>query len=99
MKDSNSTELVRQREDLVARIASERNELSHNGTTIRPLMKWAGRVSGVMRYLGDHPEALILPAAIMTVSRPRRLVALAISGWSMWRVMQKMRRKLGSSKR
>lgn len=97
MKDSTSTELVKQRDDLVARIASERNELSHNGTTIRPLMKWAGRLNGVLRYLGDHPEALILPAAIMTVSRPRRLVALVISGWSLWRLMQKMRRKLDSS--
>lgn len=98
MKDATSTELVKQRDDLVARIASERTELSQNGTSMRPLVKWAGRVNGVLRYLSDHPEVLILPAAIMTVSRPRRLVAMAISGLGMWRLMQKMRRKLDSTK-
>lgn len=97
MKETTSTELVKQRDDLVARIASERRELSQNGTSMRPLMKLAGRVNGVLRYLNDHPEALILPAAIMTVSRPRRLVAMAISGWSMWRLIRKMRRKIDSS--
>lgn len=98
MKDATSMELVKQRDDLVARITSEREELSHNGTSMRPLVTWAGRVDGVLRYLSDHPEALILPAAMMTVSRPRRLLAMAISGWSMWRLMRKMRRKLASTK-
>lgn len=94
MKDATSTDLVKQRDDLLAKIASERVELSQNGTSMRPLMKLAGRVSGVVRYLGHHPEILILPAAMMTLSRPRRLIGMAISGWSMWRVLRKMRRNL-----
>lgn len=97
MKDATSTDLVKQRDDLLAKIASERMELSQNGTSMRPLMRLAGRVSGVLRYLGNHPEVLILPAAIMTISRPRRLVGMAISGWSMWRLVQKMRRRLDPS--
>ena len=97
MKDATSTELIKQRDDLVTRIASERMALSRNGTSMRPLMKMVGRVNGVLRYLGHHPEALILPAVVMTVAWPRRLAAVAISGWSIWRVMQKMRRKLGPS--
>lgn len=97
MKDATSTELVKQRDDLLTKIASERRELSQNGTSMRPVMKVVGRVNGVLRYLGHHPEALILPAVIMTVAWPRRLAAVAISGWSMWRIVQKMRRKLGPS--
>lgn len=85
-------ELVKQRDDLVARIASERHELSQNGSAVRPLVKWAGRVNGALRYVAEHPEFLILPAAIMTVSRPRRLIAMAISGLGMWRLVQKLRR-------
>lgn len=90
-------DLVKQRDDLVIKIASERMKLSQNGNSVRPLMKWVGRVNGVLRYFRNHPEALILPAVVMTISWPRRLAAVAISGWSMWRLMQKMRRKLDSS--
>lgn len=96
MKATNM-DLVKQRDDLVTKIASERMKLSQNGSSVRPLMKWVGRVNGVLRYVRNHPEALILPAVVMTIAWPRRLAAVAMGGWSMLRVMQKMRRKLGSA--
>lgn len=84
--------LARQRDDLVARIASERDELRQCGASIRPLMKWVGRLDGPIRFLERYPRYLLLPAAILTMSKPRRLLAIAISGLGLWRLAQAWRR-------
>jgi hypothetical protein len=92
MKDCPAMKLVRQRDDLVARIASERDELRQCGTSIRPLVKWVGGLNGAIRFLGNNSEYLLLPAAIMTMSKPRRLLAIAISGLGLWRLARTWRR-------
>jgi hypothetical protein len=84
--------LIRQRDDLVARIASERDELRQYGASIRPLMKWAGRLNGSVRFLERYSRYLLLPAAILTAPKPRRLLAIAISGLSLWRLARTWRR-------
>lgn len=92
MKESTAMELVKRREDLVARIARERYALAQNGSSVRPLVNWAGRLNEVVHFLGRRPAYLLLPAALMTTARPRRFLGMVISGIGLWRMARKWRR-------
>lgn len=92
MKESRAMELMKRREDLIARIARERNAIVQNGTSIRPLVNWAGKLNDVVHFLKSRPAYLLLPAAVLTAARPRRFLGMAISGIGIWRLARKWRR-------
>lgn len=92
MRQAAEMELVKRREDLVARIARERYALGQSGTTIRPLVNWAGKLNDVVRFLRSRPAYLLLPAAVITAARPRRFLGMVLSGIGLWRLAQKWRR-------
>ena len=96
MKESTAMELMKRREDLIARIARERNAIAQNGTSIRPLVHWAGKLKDVAHFLKKRPAYLLLPAllpaAVLTAGRPRRLLGMVISGIGFWRLARKWRR-------
>jgi len=86
--------LARQRDDLVAQIAIERAAIAQNGASLRRLSRMIDKIRDGIQYLKRHPEALLLPVVITVVSRPWRLLALAISGFGLWRMVQSWQRRI-----
>ncbi len=87
-------ELARRRDALVAQIVIERAELAHKGASLRVAARIIDNILDGIQYLRSHPEALLLPVAIVLVSRPRRLLALTISAFGLWRLVQSWRRRI-----
>jgi len=94
MTNATTLALVRQRDDLVAQIAIERAVIAQNGASLRRLSLMIDKVRDGIQYLKSHPEALLLPVVIAIVSRPWRLVTLAISGFGLWRMARIWRRRI-----
>lgn len=92
MTNAKNLALVRQRNDLVAQISIERAEIARNGASLRRLSRMIDKFSGGIHYLKRHPETLLLPVVITIVSRPWRLLTLAVSGFGVWRMVQYWRR-------
>lgn len=87
-------ELASRRDALVAQIAIERAELARNGASLRVTARMIDRIRDGIRYFRNHPEALLLPIAIVAVSRPRRLLAIVISAFGLWRLVRNWRRQI-----
>lgn len=94
MTNAKTLALVRQRNDLVAQISIERAEIARNGISLRRLSGMIDKFSGGLRYLKRHPETLLLPVVITVLTRPWRLLALAVSGFGAWRMVQGLRRQI-----
>ena len=94
MTNATTLALVRQREDLVAQIAIERAALAQNGASLRRFSRMIDRIRDGIQYLKIHPEALLLPVVITAVARPWRLLALAVSGFGLWRMVQSWRLRI-----
>jgi hypothetical protein len=94
MTNAKTLALVRQRNDLVAQIAIERAAIAQNGVSLRQLSRMIDKVSGGIHYLKRHPETLLLPVVITVLARPWRLLALAVSGFGTWRMVQALRRRI-----
>ena len=88
--------LVRQRDNLMAQITIERAAIAQNGASLRRLSRMIDKVRDGIQYFKSHPEALLLPVVITVVSRPWRLLTLAISGFGLWRMAQNWRRRIYS---
>ena len=86
--------LMQKRNVLLAQIAAERAALAQQGAALRPAAQVIDRVSSGIRYVSKHPEILVLPAAILALWRPRRLVSLAVSGLGFWRMLQGWRTRI-----
>lgn len=94
MTNAKTLALVKQRDDLVAQIAMERAAIAQNGASLRRLSRMIDKVSDGIHYLKRHPETLLLPVVITVLARPWRLLALAISGFGLWRMAQSLRRRI-----
>jgi hypothetical protein len=94
MTDMKALALVRQRDDLVAQIAIERAAIAQHGASLRKLSRMIDKVRDAIQYLKRHPETLLLPVVITVVSRPWRLLALAVSSLGLWRMVQSLRRRI-----
>lgn len=94
MTNATTLALARRRDDLVAQIVIERAVIAQNADSLRRLSRMIDKVRDGIQYLKSHPEALLLPAIIIVVSRPRRLLTLAISGFGLWRMAQIWRRRI-----
>lgn len=94
MTNATALVLARQRDDLVAQIAIERAAIAQNSASLRRLSRMIEKAHDGIQYLKSHPEALLLPVVIAVVSRPWRLLTLAISGFGLWRMAQSWRRRI-----
>jgi hypothetical protein len=94
MTHATALTLVRQRDDLVAQIAIERAAIAQEGASLRKLLRMIDKVRDGIQYLKRHPETLLLPVVITVVSRPWRLLALAVSGLGLWRMVHSLRRRI-----
>lgn len=86
--------LLQKRSVLLAQIAAERAALAQQGAALRPAARVIDKVSSGMRYVNRHPEILILPATILTLWRPRRILSLSLSGIGFWRMVQGWRTRI-----
>ena len=86
--------LMQKRSVLLAQIAAERAALAQQGAALRPAAQVTDKVSSGMRYVSKHPEILVLPAVILALWRPHRLVSLAVSGLGFWRMLQGWRTRI-----
>lgn len=84
-------ELSEKREALVQRSAIERAEISAHGAALRSAAQVVDKVRTGLSYMRHHPAAWILPAAVVMIWRPKRLLSLAVSGFSLWRFLQQNR--------
>jgi hypothetical protein len=94
MMKAKGLELARQRDDLVAQIVVERSGIALRGASLRLAAQIIDKVRDGIQYLKSHPEVLLLPIVITVVTRPRRLLALAISGFGLWQLARKWRRRI-----
>ena len=94
MTQATALALVKQRDDLIAQIAMERAMIAQNSVSLQRLSRMLGRVRDGIRYLKSHPEALLLPVVITVVSRPWRLLTVAVSGFGLWRMAQSWRSRI-----
>lgn len=87
-------ELAERRATLVERAATQRTDLSQR------LAPWQGALGVVdqgvaaVRYIRNHPELLAAAVAFAVVIRPRRVVSLLQRGWTLWRMVRVVRRRL-----
>ena len=86
--------LMQKRSVLLAQIAAERAALAQQGAALRPAAQVIDKVSSGVRYVRTHPEILMLPAALLTLWRPRGLVSFAVKGLGFWRVLQGWRARV-----
>lgn len=80
--------LTQKREALITKIRAERALLARQAHALRPAAKTVDKVNAGIRYVRSHPEILLLPLAILTVWRPQRLIAFAMSSLGIWRFAQ-----------
>ena len=86
--------LMNRRNELIAKIAVEQIALAQQGTTLRPTALMIDKVSGSIRYLKRHSGIWLLPAAILTLWRPKRLWTFAVSALGLWRLVQRARMRI-----
>lgn len=86
--------LMKRREALIAQIAAERTALTQHGAAIRRLALLLDKIGNVFQFFKSHPGALLLPAVITILARPRRLLTMAASGFGLWRVVQNWQRRV-----
>lgn len=93
MTSKQAIALERKRDHLVAKIAYERALIAQNTLVLRRAAAVIDKINEGIRYLKKHPEILFLPAAVVLLSRPRRLWSLALSGLGLWRMALKWRHR------
>lgn len=94
MRKETDIELAKQRGALIAQIDVERTDLAQKGASLRFAAQVTDKIRDGIRHLKNHPEILLLPLAITVVLRPRRLLALGISGFGLWKLLQSWRRRI-----
>lgn len=94
MKKDAAAELARRRDALLAQIVTERLDLAQHGTSLRPAAQVIDKVREGIHHLKKHPEIMLFPLVLTTISRPRRLLTLGMSGLGAWRFVQRWRRRL-----
>ena len=87
-------QLARQSESLVTQIAIQRRDIARQATSLQAAAHFIDKIRAGILYLKARREALLLPLALIIISRPRRIFAFFLSALGMWRLIQKWRRAL-----
>ena len=86
--------LMNKRNDLIAKMAVERMALAQQGATLRPTALMIDKVSTSIHYLKNHSGIWLLPAAILTLWRSKRLWSFAASALGLWRLIQRAQTRI-----
>jgi hypothetical protein len=91
---ANASALMRKRAALIAQIGAERTALAQQGAALRPAAAMIDKAVVGIRYLKSHPVVWLLPVAILVLWRPRRVLAFAVRGLGVWRLVRRGRQWL-----
>jgi hypothetical protein len=80
-------ELMERRDKLLARVATQREELADIGTQLHGPLSLADKGVAVARFLRFHP-LLIAGVAALFLFRRRNVADLIWVGWSAWKVLR-----------
>lgn len=89
-------ELAERRERLVALAALQRSELSRKLFPLKAGCAVVDKGAMALRYLQQHPAVVAGGVGLLVALRPRKALAWLKRGWFAWRVVQKLRQRLGS---
>lgn len=84
-------QLARKRARLIEQIAAQRAGIARHGAALRPAAQLLDKVRDGVHYMRSHPAAWLVPAAAVLIWRPRRLMSLGLSAFSLWRFLQQNR--------
>lgn len=83
--NSQMLEVMQRRGELLARIASQREQVAEIGTRWQAPLALADQGLATVRFLRSHP-ALTAGVVALLVIRRRGVVGLVRGGWQMWKV-------------
>ena len=92
MKNDMEVELAGRRVALIAQSAQQRAELAQQAAALKVAAHVLDKINDGIQHIKKHPEILLLPLAITVVARPQRLLALGMSAFGLWRLLQSLRR-------
>lgn len=81
--NSELSALMRRRGELLARIASQRGQLSEVGARLQAPLAWADRGVAVARFMRSHPVLVGVIAAV--VIRRRGASGMVSIAWRVWK--------------
>lgn len=94
--NSRLIELAERRERLVARIAMQRGELARHAAPLKVVLSVADKGVAVVRFLQRHPGLVAGAVGLFVALRPRRAFVWLGRGWSLWKVVQRLRQRLAA---
>lgn len=89
MTQADAVALMRKRAVLLAQISTERAALAQQTGQLRPAAQMVDKARAGVRYVKSHRAILLLPIAILTIWRPRRILSMVASGLGVWRLFQR----------
>ncbi|MFN3398522.1 MAG: YqjK-like family protein [Sulfurimicrobium sp.] len=95
--NSRLIELAEHRERLLARISRQRDELAHHASPLKAVFAVADKGVAAARFLRRHPGLVAGAVGLFVALRPRLALRWLGRGWSLWKVVQKLRQRLGSA--
>lgn len=78
-------EIIRRRERLLMRAATQREELADLARHLRAPAAAIDHVKSAVQTLKAHPVLLAFPLAVLALWRPRRIIAWGGRAWMVWR--------------
>ena len=87
-------QLARKTEALVNQITLQRRDIARQAVSLRAGAHFIDKVRAGILYLKNRREILLLPLALLIVSRPQRIIAFFISTLGVWRLIQNWRRSI-----
>lgn len=82
-------ELRERRQLLAARAQLEREQLAVQLAHADAALAWLERARSVLEALRQRPLVLAAATALILVLRPRRVLSLLASGWSLWQLYRR----------
>jgi len=83
--DARLLEIIRRRERLLMRAATQREELAEIARHLHAPAAAIDHVNSAVQTLKAHPVLLVFPLAVLALWRPRRIAAWAGRAWMVWR--------------
>jgi hypothetical protein len=88
-------ELAERRERLIALAALQRSGFSRNLSPFKAGCAVADKGVMAVRYLQQHPALVAGGVGLLVALRPRKAFGWLRRGWFAWRVVQKLRQRVG----
>jgi len=90
-------ELAERRERLVAKIAVQRGQFARHAAPWKGVCAIADKGVAAVHFLQRHPGLVAGAVGLFVALRPRRAFAWLGRGWSLWKVVQRLRQRLGGT--